>query len=62
MQNNLNTTEVSYNMYVQQFMNVIEALKGEPACTKCEIQSQNQEYQDTPCYQETVGSGELPVA
>lgn len=41
------------------FMNVVETLTS---LYQCEIQSQNQEYKETPCYQETVGSGDLPVA
>ncbi|XP_070623192.1 keratin, type I cytoskeletal 15-like [Erythrolamprus reginae] len=45
MQTNLEDTERRYNMQLQQIQAMIEPVEGELGSIRCEIESQNQEYQ-----------------
>lgn len=45
MQNSLEDTERRYNMQLQQIQTMIEPVEGELASIRCEMESQNQEYQ-----------------
>ncbi|XP_063158130.1 keratin, type I cytoskeletal 10-like [Candoia aspera] len=45
LQTNLEDTERRYNMQLQQIQAMIEPVEGELASIRCEIESQNQEYQ-----------------
>ncbi|KAL8175983.1 UNVERIFIED_CONTAM: hypothetical protein K2H54_016706 [Gekko kuhli] len=45
LQNSLEDTERRYNLQLQQIQNMIEPVEAELASIRCEVESQNQEYQ-----------------